>query len=266
MKLRGKEIRQCARGKLRGKYGLAIGSVIFVSLLYMFVNDFASQIFSGKTTFQLVLAEVAALVITTLMSIFTAGSCLVFYNISRGEGYDFKNLFAYVKSNPDRVMTVGVVLALIAEISSLPLIWVEWKMSKIINTSDMSAVLSGTASQEYLDFVMRYMMLQIALMLLQMVLNFLLSIPFAMSYWILADEPELSGKEILIKSIGMMKNRMWDYIKLILGFLPAAILCSFTMGLGFFWLVPNVHMAECEFFMRIKNEYNTKEKISIQEA
>ncbi len=112
----------------------------------------------------------------------------------------------------------------------------------------------------------RYMMLQAGLMILQLLINFLLSLPFAMCFWILADESELGGKEAVFKSIGMMKNHTGDYLKLIIGFFPAAVLCCFTLGLGFFLLIPHVHMAECEFFMRVKDEMNTKEQISVQEV
>lgn len=63
-------------------------------------------------------------------------------------------------------------------------------------------------------------------------------IMFSQSYFILADNKELSSIDCLIRSAKIMKNHKMEFFILILSFIGWYIGCIFTLGIGMIWLIP----------------------------
>lgn len=61
---------------------------------------------------------------------------------------------------------------------------------------------------------------------------------YALSYFILFDHPEMSGKEIVEKSEQLMQGNRWRLFCLSFSFIGWAILASITLGIGYLWLAP----------------------------
>lgn len=80
------------------------------------------------------------------------------------------------------------------------------------------------------------------------------SLSYAMTPFILVEHPELSTTEAIHESRLMMKGHKFDLFYLYLTFIGWAILCLFTAGIGYFWLVPYIETAQAAFYYDIKNE------------
>lgn len=78
---------------------------------------------------------------------------------------------------------------------------------------------------------------------------------YAMTPYILEDYPELGANDAIDRSRAMMHGHKFDLFYLYLGFLGWAILCLFTAGIGFFWLVPYMETAQAAFYEDVKAEY-----------
>ena len=76
---------------------------------------------------------------------------------------------------------------------------------------------------------------------------------YAMSYFILKDNPEMSGSEARRKSIEMMRGHKWQLFCLHFSFIGWYILCILTLGILTFWVTPYVKTAEAEFYQNLKN-------------
>ena len=78
---------------------------------------------------------------------------------------------------------------------------------------------------------------------------------YSMIFYILADEPELTPSETLKKSKEMMDGYKMDFFLLNLSFIGWAILCLFTLGIGFLWLFPYILITNAKFYEEVRRAY-----------
>lgn len=73
--------------------------------------------------------------------------------------------------------------------------------------------------------------------------------------FILADEPELSGREALRKSKEMMRGHRWNTFVLNLSFIPWYLLGGITLGLvSIFYVMPYVLQTDAQLYLTLKGE------------
>jgi uncharacterized membrane protein len=78
---------------------------------------------------------------------------------------------------------------------------------------------------------------------------------YAMTPFILEENPELSANEAIDRSRAMMKGHKFDLFWLILSFIGWYILCILTLGIGFLWLAPYQETAIAAFYEDVKADY-----------
>ena len=78
---------------------------------------------------------------------------------------------------------------------------------------------------------------------------------YAMTPYILEDNPELSANEAIDRSRAMMKGHKFDLFWLYLSFIGWGILCIFTFGIGFLWLTPYMETATAAFYEDVRADY-----------
>lgn len=91
--------------------------------------------------------------------------------------------------------------------------------------------------------------------LLLIVPGIIKSYSYAMTYYILRDEPDLKFNDAIEKSMRMMDGHKFDLFYLQLTFIGWGLLCILTLGIGIFWLVPYMQAAEVHFYEDVKAEY-----------
>ncbi|MDD4564300.1 MAG: DUF975 family protein [Eubacteriales bacterium] len=74
------------------------------------------------------------------------------------------------------------------------------------------------------------------------------SIRYSMSFYILADNPDIGIMEAINRSKAMMRGNKWKFFCLNLSFIGWAFLCVFTFGIGLLWLLPYVENALIAFY------------------
>lgn len=77
---------------------------------------------------------------------------------------------------------------------------------------------------------------------------------YAMTYYIIADNPDIGPMEAIDKSKEMMDGHKMDYFMLSLWFFGLALLCILTLGIGFFWLMPYMSVTIANFYNDIKGD------------
>jgi len=87
------------------------------------------------------------------------------------------------------------------------------------------------------------------------------SFSYAMTIFIIRDNPELSANQAIERSMAMMKGHKFDLFYLFLSFIGWGFLCLFTLGIGYLWLIPYMMTSVASFYMDVKAEYEAKNGI-----
>lgn len=77
---------------------------------------------------------------------------------------------------------------------------------------------------------------------------------YSMTNYILAENPTISASDALKESKRIMKGNRWRLFCLELSFIGWAILCVFTLGIGYFFLAPYMEAARAAFYREVKRE------------
>ena len=78
---------------------------------------------------------------------------------------------------------------------------------------------------------------------------------YAMTPYIVEEYPELQASEAIHRSRMMMRGHKFDLFWLWLSFIGWGILCLFTAGIGYLWLVPYMETAQAAFYEEVKADY-----------
>ncbi len=85
------------------------------------------------------------------------------------------------------------------------------------------------------------------------------SYAYAMTPFILNDEPDLDADATIHRSRELMYGHKADLFLLDLSFIGWAFLCCLTLGIGFLWLYPYVYTAHAAFYEDVKAEWEMKQ-------
>ena len=99
--------------------------------------------------------------------------------------------------------------------------------------------------------------------LLFLVPGIIKSFSYAMTPYVLSDEPELTANQAIDKSRAMMRGHKFDLFWLYLSFIGWGLLCILTLGIGFLWLMPYVETSVSGFYAEVKSEYETKTSLGL---
>lgn len=92
------------------------------------------------------------------------------------------------------------------------------------------------------------------------------AISYSMSFFILAENPEMTAREALNESKAIMHGHKMEYFVLELSFIPWALLVAVTFGIAGIWVVPYMELTLTNFYHSIKNkkEAPTAETVSVE--
>ena len=88
--------------------------------------------------------------------------------------------------------------------------------------------------------------------LLLIVPGIIAALSYSMTFYIIADDPLIIPQVALKKSKSMMDGYKLKLFYLFLRFFLLALLCILTLGIGFLWLIPYVHVTMGKFYDDIK--------------
>lgn len=173
-------------------------------------------------------------------------------------------------SQMDSTMELGaVVLASVASVSGIIGILLEVFVGTALSVGNANYFIKNTElkpsfGDAFSGFKIRYGRTVGTMVLtgIKLVLwSFLFVIPaviksyeYAIIPYILADDPELTSKEVFRKANQMMKGNKWRLFKLNFSFIGWFIVCVLTLGIGTIFLLPYINAASAEFYVELKNK------------
>lgn len=94
--------------------------------------------------------------------------------------------------------------------------------------------------------------------LLLIIPGIIAAISYAMTFYIIADDPNIEAMDAIDKSKEMMDGYKLKYFYMSLRFFGLALLCILTLGIGFLWLIPYAHVTFAKFYDDIKENEVSK--------
>lgn len=91
-------------------------------------------------------------------------------------------------------------------------------------------------------------------MLLLIIPGLIMSYAYALTPYILKDNPEIEPMEASARSREMMKGHKLELFLLHLSFIGWIVLSILTCGIGFLWLYPYIYTAQASFYENLKAE------------
>ena len=235
-------IKRRAGSILGSRMGAAVLGMFAVFLTQMAGSYLAAVFFSGTDLWSLIFYQIFLFIISLITAVFSAGLSYMYLNMAREQEYSLADLLYFFRSHPDRVIVASFVMALLNMLVSIPYYYYGF-----------------TASPgDTLESQSNYLIMITALLLLSQVLYIVVTIPLAMTYYLLADDLNLQGMASLKASARMMRGHIKEYILLLLSFVPWMILSVFTLYLGLIWLIPHMNMSETVFYLRLSEIRQTE--------
>lgn len=241
-----RELKRYAKQAMSGKYGTLILAFVVVQALALISSMLSSALFPGEETLDLVLGYAFTFILTLLINVISAGLNYMYLNIARGKAYSLNDLIYFYKHHPDRVIVATFFLAVLNLLTMLP-----YTIYGNTNTPAEGASLEAQITWMYTS---------IFLMLVGMIVYQILSIPLEMTYYILADRPELKGTDALKESIEMMQGNFGRYLMLKVSFIPLMFLSVFTFYIALLWVLPYMIMTETMFYRDLTGELTAQKQ------
>lgn len=227
-------IREKARKSLEGKWGKsALLTLCFVAFLWL--GNWIISFIGRNVPILAVLANFAWFVIVTPIGF---GILSIFLKLKR-ETIDNINYFDFLKfafSNFGKVWNIfgNMLLKILPYVLGiiLGIFFIVFGVALLVLSFNYSFMIA-------IGFILYFICL---------VLLIPKSFSYSLSYALLYDNPNMNGAEIVEKSETLMKNNRWKLFCLYFSFIGWSILCAFTLGIGYLWLIPYVMVSFTVFY------------------
>ena len=241
-----RELKNYAKQAMSGKYGILILAFVAVQALALISSMISSALFPGEETIDIVLSYSFTFILTLLINVVAAGMNYMYLNIARGKAYSLNDLFYFYRHHPDRVIVAGFFMAVLNLLTMLPY------------TIYSNANLPGEDAS--VEVLITWLYTGVVLMIVGMIVYQILVIPLEMTYYILADKPELKSTEAMKESLEMMHGNFGKYLMLKLSFVPLMFLSVFTFYIALLWILPYMEMTEVMFYRDLLGELTAQKE------
>lgn len=241
----------CAKQFLSGKWGIAILAMMAAPALNTIGTMAAIKLFPGDSFLAWLLGEAFLFIVSLLSMVISTGYNFMLLNMARGREYRFGNLIYMFKKGSDGVLSAALIMALIGTVLMIPFYYMVNMTAPAAET--MEAVLEWSQPIMYSA-------------LAATVLGVVIKLPFAMAFYILADNPQMKGREALKKSASLMKGHMMQYLVLQISFIPLMFLSILFLYVGLLWVMPYIYATNTIFYMDVTGELKETHKKHMHEV
>lgn len=241
------ELRKNAREALNGKWGKAA----LLTLIYAVI----AYVISFVLNLIPFIGYIASFVISVPLSY---GILVSFMKLKRDEEIAYTDFLSIGFSSFGKIWAVfgNIVLKLIIPIV-LVIVFLMLMAFSGIGAGVGIAFKSASATTSFAGLTIVGVIGYIASLIYLIVKSYY----YSLSYYILYDNQDKTGKEIVEQSEELMKGNRWKFFWLGLTFIGWAILACFTFGIGMLWLMPYIMVTFVCFYEGLAG---TKENVEVE--
>lgn len=238
------DFRQEARKKLEGKWGKAVLIILAYALIY-FVIGFVEGLFPE---FARVVLSILVMIIEIPLGFGMISSLLKLYNGEEVKPFDFLNL-GFNNFGRSWSVTFQTILKMLVPVILIIVsyILIAFGIASSITSMAYSTFSSSSAAISTGVFGI-LSIIGLILLIISMIWAITKSYYYQLSYIIAAENPDISGKDAVLKSEELMQNKRGKLFSLQLSFIGWAILALFTFYIGYLWLMPYIQFAIISFY------------------
>ncbi len=231
------ELKNTAKVKLEGYFGLSISAIVLVQLINYIVTSLITGLVPGLDILSIALSLLLSAVVSILLGMFNTGLAYFFLSLACGKPCVSSTVFYGFLVHPEKSVKVSLVHSLVSLVCLTPF---QFFSLLFLETKDM-----------------KYLYIMLITMAVGLIIYLPVSLLISQTYFIIVDFPNYSAKEVLKTSCKVMKSHLWKLFYLELSFLPLMLLCVLTCGIGLIWLLPYMQMTYACFYLDIMNPEKT---------
>lgn len=225
------QLKENAREKLTGHYGLFIGSSFLVGFLSLGITFLVSLLVPSLSEVpasfpELLLSEASAFLVSVFMGVFTAGITLMYMKVSCGSPATVSDIF-YGFSHIQTALGISLAINAISTVPSLLYSIFEWMYQ---------------FTQDELFLYIAFPALAVGL-----VLTVPVALALSQSYYLMMDFPDKSAREILALSIRITKGHRFRLFYIYVSFIPLFLLGILSL-VGLLWVAPYANMTVAQYY------------------
>lgn len=240
--MKASDFRSEARSKMTGKWGKAALITLFYCLV-SFVIGLIQGLFPES------LAWVFSILLLVIEIPLAFGMTIAFLKLYNSEDVKATDFFSLGFKNFSKSWSVffNMLLKLL-----LPIILII--VSVLLMGAFTIASAFATGSSSVTGGFAFLLIIGVIMYFVALIWAIVKSYYYALSYVILADRPELTGKEAVSESKKLMTNNRGKLFGLQLSFIGWAILASLTFGIGYLWLLPYIQFSTFAFYKKLSGD------------
>lgn len=245
MKRSSTQLKQMAKSRLQGKYGICVVAILLVNIASTIPILIAEAITGvainplNATSWILYLS--LCLIISLIVSVLIAGQTKMFLNIARGEAYSLNDLFYSFRHHPDKIILANLLQLLLLLVCLGPGYGLYfYQLYRMLLSSSLQSF--GMLCLALL-FIIIGLVLYVTIMLI-----------FSQVVLILVDNPSLGTLQAFRESRRLMRGNKGRLLYIELSFLGWIALATLSLGIGMLWVTPYMQITLDFFYLEITGE------------
>lgn len=229
-----KQLKAAARGNLIGNYRITMGAFVIVMLLGTLIEIPFSRLVNGAATptTNYIIYYIAEFLIAILSGVLQIGLFRIHLSIARKKECKVSDVFCCFKSRTDRYILGYLLVFAVSLIGMLPALYVYF----------------------FCDLTVAKLPLIIGLLLLSLVLSVLINIVFALVFFVMLDNEDMSIMQCFKNAVGLMKGNKGRLFYIYLSFIGMWLLVVLSLGIGYLWVEPYMVQTYTMFYLDVIGE------------
>lgn len=234
------QIRANARESLQGKWGKAA----LLTLVYGVITFAISFVLN-------LIPVVGSIILLVIELPISYGLLVSFMKLKRNEEVGYTDFLSLGFSSFGKAwgvfgnMILKMIIPLAILVVSIVIIAIGFSGSIIGTITDSSSAAIGFSGMGIIGLIAY---------LVSLIYIIVKGLLYSLSYYILNDNENMSGKEIVEESARLMRGNRWRFFWLPITFIGWIILSGFTLGIGMLWVMPYMMVAYVCFYEDLANK------------
>lgn len=231
-----------AKGQLLGNYSTMVGA-FFVSTLCILLFELAAFFLVDQTTvIGMIIYYVVTFIISLLGGIFSSGEAYISLKLICGEPVLVSDIFNGFRQHPDKAVGIQLYITIVSFVCMIP-------------TVILSFLSGGILSDPAIGTLVIILLLS-ALSIAASVAEVMISLLLSQAYYLLQDFPDYTAKDIVLRSIRLIKGHKGRLFYITLSFIPLYLLGFLSCCIGLLWIRPYTQVTLANFYMDLMQQKN----------
>ncbi|MCR5278400.1 MAG: DUF975 family protein [Lachnospiraceae bacterium] len=230
-----RDLKGIARGQLIGRYGVAIPAVLLIAAIQFVVILMSEGGSPAGSVSAYLLRYAISLIIDLLTGILFYGRAYFFLKAARCSAeLSVKDVFTGFKSNMDKAIILQAPFTALAFLCTLPVV--------LMNL--------GLIPSPFVNFRFTLILMN----LIQVVVILVADLYLGLSFYILADSPDMDALSALKESVRLMEGRKLKLAIMCLSLIPLMIGAAMGLMIGLLWFDAFFRTLMADFYLDAKGE------------